>query len=205
MNISIQQYRASIGLFVPCRTISRKICKKPANLKPTKFQNVLRNHIVLILTSIVLFLSSYQYPSKASSTQTPQDLWPSPSKHSSNSSSVLKNDRSQSRSYRRESNVQNFIHPCRVSKAIFDASEEDSQLFYIFTKISNFVARYVNGNGSSKGIKIAHWNKGSSHLVNKISEIKNIIAKYRPHILGVSEANLLENHDQSLVAVSNCI
>ena len=88
------------------------------------------------------------------------------------------------------------IHPCRVIG-------DDCKLFYIFTRISNFEARYVNGNRSSKGIKIAHWNKGNSHLVNKISEIKNIMAKHNPHILGVSEANLLENHDQSLVEVPN--
>ena len=72
---------------------------------------------------------------------------------------------------------------------------------YIFTMVSNFESRSVNGNRSSKGIKIAHWNKGNSHLVNKMAEIKNIIGTHHPHILGVSEANLLDKHDQSLVAI----
>ena len=72
---------------------------------------------------------------------------------------------------------------------------------YSFRMITNFQSKYVNGNKSSRGIKIAHWNKGSSHLINKMAEIRNLIDKHQPHILGVSEANLLDYHDQSLVTI----
>ena len=91
------------------------------------------------------------------------------------------------------------IHLCSVSgtPSVFDKIQSS----YIYTRVSNFQSRYVNGNKTRKGIKIAHWNKGNSHLMNKMADIKNIVAKYHPHILGISEANLLANHDPSLVTI----
>ena len=69
--------------------------------------------------------------------------------------------------------------------------------------VTNFHNKYTNGNRKPKGIKIAHWNKGSSLLTNKMPEIRNIISNHHPHILGLSEANLFDVHDQSLVAVKD--
>ena len=43
------------------------------------------------------------------------------------------------------------------------------------------------------------WNKGSCHLQNKHHEIETIIATNKPHILGLSEANLKKEVDLSLV------
>ena len=40
-----------------------------------------------------------------------------------------------------------------------------------------------------------HWNKGPSFLQNKHREIESIIAAHKPHILGLSEANLWKNQD----------
>ena len=62
-------------------------------------------------------------------------------------------------------------------------------------------SRSTNSNRKNRGIKISHWNKGGSFLINKMPEIKNIIGKYKPHIFGVSEANLLDVHDPTLAAV----
>ena len=73
----------------------------------------------------------------------------------------------------------------------------------LFTMVTNFQNRYKNGNRRAKGIKIAHWNKGSSLLTNKMPEIRNIMSNHHPHILGLSEANLFDVHDQSLVAVQD--
>ena len=70
-----------------------------------------------------------------------------------------------------------------------------------FTMITNFMSRYVNGNRSSKGIKIGHWNKGNSYLINKMHDIKTIIWQHHTHILGVSEASLNAGHDQSLASI----
>ena len=63
----------------------------------------------------------------------------------------------------------------------------------------NFIARYTYGNKRQHGIKLLHWNKGSSFLVNKRDEIETLIDKYHPHILGLSEANLHSHHDQNNV------
>ena len=43
------------------------------------------------------------------------------------------------------------------------------------------------------------WNKGSSLLQNKHHEIETIIAAEKPHIFGLSEANLKVGTDLSLV------
>ena len=41
----------------------------------------------------------------------------------------------------------------------------------------NFRARYVNGNIKKDGIKILHWNPGSKHLHNKLTNIESLISK----------------------------
>ena len=55
--------------------------------------------------------------------------------------------------------------------------------------------KLVNGNRQARGIKIAHFNKGSDHLGNKKHEIENATARFHPHIFGISEANLFRNQD----------
>ena len=70
-----------------------------------------------------------------------------------------------------------------------------------FTMVTNFQARYTNGNRRSQGIKISHWNKGGGFLQNKMHEIKNIVSSLHPHIMGISEANLKNTHDQNLVQI----
>ena len=72
-----------------------------------------------------------------------------------------------------------------------------------FSSISNFTSRYINGNKKNQGIKIAHWNKGNAFLQNKMGEITNIISGLHPHIMGISEANLHDNHDQNLVQLED--
>ena len=64
---------------------------------------------------------------------------------------------------------------------------------------SNFLARYTYGNRREHGIKIVHWNKGPSHLENKMDDVEALVEKYRPHILGLSESNLFSHHDLSNV------
>ena len=69
--------------------------------------------------------------------------------------------------------------------------------------VSNFHSRYITGNRKNQGIKICHWNKGGSHLKNKMPEIKNLISSLHPHILGISEANLYQSHDKNLVQLQD--
>ena len=68
-------------------------------------------------------------------------------------------------------------------------------------KDNNFLARYTYGNRREHGIKILHWNKGPSHLENKKNDIEALIQKHRPHILGLSEANLFKHHLVSNVQI----
>ena len=60
-----------------------------------------------------------------------------------------------------------------------------------------------NKNKKSKGIRIFHWNKGSSHLENKIDEIKGLFDEYKPDIFGISEANFFKHHDINKVQIEN--
>ena len=48
-------------------------------------------------------------------------------------------------------------------------------------------------------VELAHWKKGPSFLQNSHSEIETIISEHKPHLLGLSEANLKSSHDLSLV------
>ena len=77
-------------------------------------------------------------------------------------------------------------------------------LHSLFSMITNFQSKFTYGNRRSSGIKIAHWNKGNSFLINKMTEVRSIVEKHQPHILGLSEANLLATHDRSLVVLRVC-
>ena len=61
--------------------------------------------------------------------------------------------------------------------------------------ISNKEMHIYNGN-REKCIKIAHWNKGNSLLVTKMSEIRSIADQHKPVIIGISEANFSEDYDE---------
>ena len=56
---------------------------------------------------------------------------------------------------------------------------------------SNFKARYLHGN-IGRGVKNVHINVRS--LYNKVGEVQNFINQEKPHIIGVSEAELLRAH-----------
>ena len=57
--------------------------------------------------------------------------------------------------------------------------------------IGNFYARYMNGNGRTKGVRVYHLN--IRKLQNKASEIKNVIKELNPHLFSVSECELRKN------------
>ena len=82
----------------------------------------------------------------------------------------------------------NLDRPCRIT-----------------SKQRNFLAKIVNGNRGSRGpgLKCLHWNKGPSFLHNKHDEIETIIASHHPHILGLSEANIRNDHDKTMVQHSD--
>ena len=63
---------------------------------------------------------------------------------------------------------------------------------------SNYQARMLHGN-IKKGIINMHVNIRS--IYNKMSEVKNLLKKENPHILGISEAELKKNHDINTLKV----
>ena len=48
----------------------------------------------------------------------------------------------------------------------------------------NFFARYLNGNGRTRGVRVYHLN--IRKLQNKVSEIKNVIKELNPHLFFLS-------------------
>ena len=46
---------------------------------------------------------------------------------------------------------------------------------------------------------LSHWNLGSAQLQNKMCELEIAVKQVKPALLGVSEANLHQNTDLSLV------
>jgi hypothetical protein len=68
---------------------------------------------------------------------------------------------------------------------------------------TNFESRYKYDNKKKNGIKIMHWNAGGKHLLNKLENIESVINGYKPHILGISEANFFRKHDVQDVQIEN--
>ena len=65
--------------------------------------------------------------------------------------------------------------------------------------LGNKALHILNGNQSSKGIKLAHWNLGSANLENKMRELEIAVSRVKPAVFGVSEANLHHTTDLALV------
>ena len=90
-----------------------------------------------------------------------------------------------------------------TSRTSFSASQDPVYLgrSWVTSKDINHYAKITFGNRSQRGhgIKLLHWNKGSSYLQNKHHEVETIIGAHTPHVLGLSEANLKAGHDLALV------
>ena len=71
----------------------------------------------------------------------------------------------------------------------------------VYISLNNFYARCTYGNRQGKGIKIAHFNKGPGYLATKIHEVENTIEGFHPPILGISEADLFQDHDKQALQV----
>ena len=61
---------------------------------------------------------------------------------------------------------------------------------------NNKIVRIINGNRREQNTALClHWNSGSAYLENKMDHIRDIIGRYKPVILGISEANLRSGID----------
>ena len=67
-------------------------------------------------------------------------------------------------------------------------------------KALNKKQKAINGN-KTKEMKILAWNGGHTQLKNQMNEVRFLLQEKNPHLLFVSESNLLRSHDRDLVEV----
>ena len=191
MGIDIIQYRAKIGLFNNFKIRPSKYkdrsCLNPNSTEPT-YKVFCRK--VFIIATIILSLSVATYKSDFK-TFNPTIKLPGHKLQTDISSRVP------------HSGVYNSTIPhsgvyCSTIPHIINITAGP-----LFSMVTNFQSRYLYGNKKNQGIKICHWNKGGSHLHNKMPELRNVVSGLHPHIFGVSEANLLHSHDQNQVQLED--
>ena len=68
---------------------------------------------------------------------------------------------------------------------------------WINSKDRNKDAHIYFGNRGQRGrgITLVYWNKGPSFLCNKQLEIESIVERHKPHVLGLGEANIRQDHN----------
>ena len=191
MGVSIQVYRCRIGNFnvsAHCRTRRSPTCSATPSQFPGCCWAV---YLLILLLSFQLLQHQKPHLSSHNSKQN--------STKSGATSSILQAGSWSSSSISSRGSWPDLSTPT-ISGQVQGNSFNVDKLF-LTKKMINFLARMLHGNRSQRGhgIKLIHWNKGPSFLTNKHEEIEAIVANNTPHILGLSEANLKSEHDQSLV------
>ena len=190
MGISIEAYRSRIGSFQPIRNQPTTKYKTGEYIDvPTNIYRRMKKYLfvlLLLLTPVLLSIVTVS-PLTSRSQSYSHPLYPYPALPGYNV--LLQNNYTDARSGYTSADIM-VVYLLQYGVQAWAAST--------FSMISNFQSRYKNGNRKSAGIKISHWNKGPGHLQTKMPEIKNIVNGLHPHIMGISEANLKENHDQHL-------
>ena len=98
-----------------------------------------------------------------------------------------------------------YTSACSVSSCSRNPSSIVLYQKFCYSQLSNFYARYTYGNRQARGMKIAHFNKGSGYLISKKNEIENLVSGLHPHVFGISEANLMKNQDYEDVQISDYV
>ena len=181
MGVSLQIYRARIGIFTPAVRVKTAKEQSDARTNKSKFN---WNFNTRVVTAICLLgVLGPLFTPWLSWTSTHPPSWTS-----------------------QFFQLPSF-QPSQFQAASSAMPTHDVSLYmrqptsWLTAKVRNSLMKAKNGNRSlrGRGIKLIAWNKGSSYLQNKHHEIENIIAAEKPHILGLSEANLKKDTDLSLV------
>ena len=185
MGVPLQTYRLRIGTFrYNCTSGSiKRIKNQPCNGTLNKFLLLLA---LLTLSQSVLIWYS---PGKLASVHFPSLT--NPPWNSASPPESPPQDLSQPRSLSQR--VLTWCPPPSTSPPWPSSS----------SRIRNFYARMVNGNGRQRGIKIIHWNRGSSYLENKFNKVEAVINGHKPHMIGLSEANLRAGHNKTKVQLTD--
>ena len=189
--VNIQQYRVAIGRFAS-RNLHYKSLKMSEDnrlIKNSEDNRIIKTRVgwlrvLLIASTIISIAELNNLITKSTNTITAAD------KISLSCVSI------------KEGGKLEFIS-LNISRIFVKIDVGGGKYYYKFTNLENKYAKYTYGNKKQAGIRIYHFNKGPAHLSNKIHEIENIITKYRPHILGISEANFFGNQDADLVHIEN--
>ena len=193
MSVSVETFRMRVGCFNQPRRKKYKLPYKPSNMKKPSFNLFSRLIFILILT-----LTSYSHihavnihTASFSSEITSSARLCSENYFSESIRQVQYTEFKLPRTYSLLLKNTNLCHDKSPLQFPAGASHTNGML----KGDTNFYAKCTNGNRRQHGIKIAHFNKGPAYLHNKIHEVENIIHDHQPHLLGLSEANLLAGHD----------
>ena len=89
--------------------------------------------------------------------------------------------------------------PCRSRiKLNFQPDQSHVKPYSMITsKDKNKDAHIYFGNRGQRGrgITLVYWNKGPSFLCNKRLDIESIVERHKPHVLGLGEANIRQDHN----------
>ena len=198
MGNSIQDYRLQIGLYHS----SAKYYKsrtKTFSVKSTKYmknKSKMKTHVAIIIFCMTFAISvnvnwdhsskstySHKYPTVICS-ETQPDL------HEADGQLDLGS------AVHQHHHLHGGTASFRSRRCIFLSKSTDIEDY-------NFLARHTNGNRRSMGLKLCHWNKGGSYLINTRNEIEQIIDQYRPHVFGISESNFLSTHNPEDVQINH--
>ena len=177
MGISLQQYRLQIGLFIGSTRSRRK--GKLDNSK--KSESCLTARLTLLLL-VMCFIQSFSNSHFVSSNKT----------RSENPTNINQ----YYPSFFLQSEPSSYIKSLQAN--LYEILNPGGQV----GRMSNFWARYINGN-RKRGIKLCHWNIGGGYLCNKMDTIRNLVDEYSPHIVGISEASFMPNHSLDDVKIEN--
>ena len=193
MGITIQQYRSRIGRFLPKNSSSNNECLESRNIHPVPYISGVWYMIVAlaVFTPFTLALQQYQLLHHNDQTYS-HPIYPT--EDYSTSIHQLYNNNNYS-----GGTTSGVVFSFLMNQGVNMLASTS------FSMITNFNSRYLYGNRRANGIKICHWNKGPGFLQNNVTEVKNIVNKLHPHIIGISEANLHQHHDQGLVQLEDYV
>ena len=173
MGVSIQQWRARIGCNKYLSGKNLNFTLHSPLISPTSSA---RSRYASSLAALILFLALLS--SHTSSQLTKNNC-------TRINSTCLANQDSHPWSYRVPQSDFSMINRRQQSGA----------WLHISSTQRNQLVRASNGNRDARGIRLAHWNPGSAHLPNKMTQLELAVADHQPHLLGVSEANFRRDHD----------
>ena len=99
------------------------------------------------------------------------------------------------------SQLKTYNDPTRKYHNINQIDSYASIQYYPTSKSMNKTMHIQNGNRADKKhpMTLCYWNKGSADLENRSESIAEIVNDYKPHVLGIGEAQFKQGNDLAKV------